>query len=91
MITPEQRRLLLVKIIRDKVTEGGGLWGLDLLKSSDIRNAIEMGGEMALLRYGLSEFPTVHLIGRVIRHHGLGIWVDKRIRYEDHLRVWIVR
>ncbi len=91
MITPEKRRLLLIEFLCDKIAEGTGLWGLDLLKSSDIHNAILMGGEMALLRHGLREFPSIHLIGRVIRLYGLGVWIDRRIRYEDHLRVWIIR
>ncbi len=91
--TPHGRRILLVKLLQAKFATGDGLWACDLLKSSDIRDAIITMGEVALAQFGLAKVPSVSQVGQVMRGYGLGTWVKKRAgyRFEGVFQAWIVR
>jgi hypothetical protein len=81
----------LADLIADKIQEGEGLWGMDILTSYDIHDAIIMGGDMLLSRYGLRRRPSVKVITQTLNREGFAIKLEKSIKDESKFRGWLFR
>ena len=81
----------LTDLIKAQMEAGEGLWGMPLLTSGDLHNAIVMGGEVLLNRYGIRKIPGVNTIGKVMRRDRLAPKIDKSIRDGGRIRLWAMQ